>query len=150
MTEKSALSDKLSVLTEFHAARCLLLESLRVISPPRNPLNIRESERKAVSRRDTMAQRRQRGWLKKESRIPGETWVLYFRTTRKSDGRRVENKIPSGSIRDLPDKRTAWAEVERLHLPINPVDSRRGGTLHIVFLELGSCRAFCFLTITCV
>ena len=74
-----------------------------------------------------MAQRRQRGWLKKESRIPGETWVLYFRTTRKSDGRRVENKIPIGLIRDLPDKRTAWAEVERLHLPINPVDSRRGG-----------------------
>jgi hypothetical protein len=89
-------------------------------------LNIRESERKAVSRRDTMVQRRQRGWLKKESRIPGETWVLYFRTTRKSDGRRVENKIPIGLIRDLPDKHTAWAEVERLHLPINPVDSRRG------------------------
>jgi hypothetical protein len=62
-----------------------------------------------------MVQRRQRGWLKKESRIPGETWVLYFRTTRKSDGRRVENKIPIGLIRDLPDKRTAWAEVERLH-----------------------------------
>ena len=76
-----------------------------------------------------MAQRRQRGWLKKESRIPGETWVLYFRTTRKSDGRRVENKIPIGLIRDLPDKRTAWAEVERLHLPINPVDSRRGSHL---------------------
>jgi len=81
-----------------------------------------------VSRRDTMAQRRQRGWLKKETRIPGETWVLHFRTTRKSDGRRVENKIPIGLIRDLPDKRSAWAEVERLHLPINPVDSRRGVT----------------------
>jgi hypothetical protein len=76
-----------------------------------------------------MAQRRQRGWLKKESRIPGETWVLYFRTTRRSDGRRVENKIPIGLIRDLPDKRSAWAEVERLHLPINPVDSRRGAHL---------------------
>jgi hypothetical protein len=62
---------------------------------------------KAVSRRDTMAQRRQRGWLKKENRIQGETWVLYFRTTRKSDGRRVENKIPIGLLRDLPDKRTA-------------------------------------------
>src|SRR5258708_36468369 len=64
----------------------------------------------------------------KELRIPGETWVLHFRTTRKSDGRRVENKIPIGLVRDLPDKRTAWAEVERLHLPINPVDSRRGAT----------------------
>src|SRR5260370_32605595 len=75
-----------------------------------------------------MAQRRQRGWLKKENRTQGETWVLYLRTTGKSDRRRVENKIPIGLIRDLPDKRTAWAEVERLHLPINPVDSRRGVT----------------------
>jgi hypothetical protein len=75
-----------------------------------------------------MVQRRQRGWLKKENRIPGETWVLHFRTTRKCDGRRVEKKIPIGMVRDLPDKRSAWAEVERLHLPINPVDSRRGVT----------------------
>ena len=75
-----------------------------------------------------MAQRQQRGLLKKEIRIPGETWVLHFRATRKSDSRRVENKIPIGLVRDFPDKRTAWAEVERLHLPINPVDSRRGVT----------------------
>jgi hypothetical protein len=44
----------------------------------------------------------------------------------------VENKISIGLVRDLPDKRTAWAEVERLHLPINPVDSRRG----VTFAEL--------------
>jgi hypothetical protein len=47
-----------------------------------------------------MAQRRQRGWLKKENRTQGETWVLHFRTTRKSDGKRVENKrqaLPSGT-----------------------------------------------------
>jgi hypothetical protein len=37
-----------------------------------------------------MAQRHQRGWLKKEERAQGETWVLFFRTTRKSDGKRVE------------------------------------------------------------
>ncbi len=41
-----------------------------------------------------MAQRHQRGWLKMEKRAQGETWVLFFRTTRKSDGKRVENKIP--------------------------------------------------------
>ena len=76
-----------------------------------------------------MAQRRQRGWLKKETRIQGETWVLYFRTTRKVDGRRVENKIPIGFVRDFPDKSSAWDEVERLHLALNPVDSRRGVTL---------------------
>jgi len=41
-----------------------------------------------------MAQRPQRGWLKKEKRTQGETRVLFFRTTRKSDGKRVENKVP--------------------------------------------------------
>jgi hypothetical protein len=34
-----------------------------------------------------MAQRDQRGWLKKEKRAQGETWVLFFRTTRQSDGK---------------------------------------------------------------
>jgi hypothetical protein len=75
-----------------------------------------------------MAQRNQRGWLKKESRAQGETWVLFFRTSRKSDGKRVENKIPIGLVKDLPDKENAWAEIKRLHLPINKVDSRRGIT----------------------
>jgi hypothetical protein len=41
----------------------------------------------------TMAQRNQRGWLKKEKGAQGETWVLFFRTTRRPDGRRVEQKI---------------------------------------------------------
>jgi len=75
-----------------------------------------------------MAQRHQRGWLKKEKRSQGETWVLYFRTTRKSDGKRVESKIPIGLVKDFPEKRSMWAEVERLHLPINPVNPRRGIT----------------------
>ena len=72
-----------------------------------------------------MAQRRQRGWLKKEKRSQGETWVLFFRTTRKSDGKRVENKIPIGLVKDFSD---AWSEVKRLHFHINRVDSRRGVT----------------------
>ena len=50
--------------------------------------------------------------------------MLFFRTTRKSDGQRVENKVPIGLVKDFPDKSCAWAEVERLHLPINQVDSR--------------------------
>src|SRR5580704_1054301 len=50
-----------------------------------------------------MAQRHQRGWLKKEKRAQGETWVLFFRTTRKSDGKRVENKIPIGLVQHLPE-----------------------------------------------
>jgi hypothetical protein len=48
-----------------------------------------------------MAQRHQCGWLKKEKRAQGETWVLFFRTTRKSDGKRVENKIPIGFVRNF-------------------------------------------------
>src|SRR5438034_5712259 len=75
-----------------------------------------------------MVQRHQRGWLKKENRVPGETWVFYFRTTRKSYCKRVENKIPIGLVQDFPDRNSAWAEVERLHLQINQVDSRRGVT----------------------
>ncbi len=75
-----------------------------------------------------MAQRHQRGWLKKEKRAQGETWVLFFRTTRKSDGKRVKNKIPIGLVRCLPDARSAWTEVERLHCPVNGVDVRRGLT----------------------
>ncbi len=73
-----------------------------------------------------MAQRHQRGWVKKEKRAQGETWVLFFRTTRQSDGKRVENKVPIGLVRHLPEASSAWAEVERLHVPINRVDVRRG------------------------
>ena len=73
-----------------------------------------------------MAQRHQKGWLKKETRSQGETWILFFRTTRKSDGKRVENKIAIGSVRDFPETSDAWAEVERLHFHINEVNSRRG------------------------
>src|SRR6266403_2938185 len=63
---------------------------------------------------------------KKERHAQGETWVLFFRTTRKSDGKRVENKVPIGLLRHLPDASSAWDEVERLHVPINGVDVRRG------------------------
>jgi hypothetical protein len=73
-----------------------------------------------------MAQRHQRGWLKKKRRAQGETWVLFFRTTRQSDGKRVENKVPIGLVRDLPEASSAWAEVERLHVPINRADARCG------------------------
>ena len=73
-----------------------------------------------------MAQRHQRGWLKKEPRTQGETWMLFFRITRKCDAKRVESKIPIGLVKNFPQKSDAWAEVERLHLQINEVNSRRG------------------------
>jgi hypothetical protein len=75
-----------------------------------------------------MAQKHQRGWLKKERRSQGEMWVLFFRKTRKFDGKRVESKIPIGLVKDFPEKSRAWAEVERLHLPLNQVNSQRGVT----------------------
>jgi hypothetical protein len=70
-----------------------------------------------------MAQRNQRGWLKQEMRAEGPTWVLFFRTARKSDGRRVEHEVPIGLLKDFPDKTSAWAEVDKLHLHLNQVDS---------------------------
>jgi hypothetical protein len=57
----------------------------------------------------------------------GAPFSNYAKVRRQTSGEQ-ENKIPIGLVRDLPDKRSAWAEVERLHLPINPVDSRRGVT----------------------
>jgi hypothetical protein len=51
-----------------------------------NPYSIRSSREKRRWRRDI-----KQGWLKKEKRAQGETWVLFFRTTRKSGGKRVEN-----------------------------------------------------------
>ena len=75
-----------------------------------------------------MVQRYQRGWLKKETRTQGETWVLFYRTNRKSDGKRVESKIPIGLVRDFPEKSHTWAEVDRLRVPINQFNSRRGIT----------------------
>ena len=71
-----------------------------------------------------MTHRHQRGWLKKEKRSQGETWVLFFRTVRKSDGKRVQNKIPICLVKDFSSKDSAWEEVERQHLQINQVDFR--------------------------
>jgi len=45
-----------------------------------------------------MARRHQRGWLKKETHRDDETRILFFRTNRKSDNKRVENKVPVGLV----------------------------------------------------
>lgn len=54
--------------------------------------------------------------------------MLFYRTTRQFDGKRVENRVAIGLLKDFPEKGHAWAEVERLHLHINQVNSRRGIT----------------------
>lgn len=60
-----------------------------------------------------------RGWLRIEKRKNGRTWVLRFMTTRNTDGRRVEHKVPIGLVRDFPNQSAAWMEVERQRLNVN-------------------------------
>ena len=58
----------------------------------------------------------QRGSLRKEHRKEGPTWVLRHYVTRRSDGKRVEHKIPIGLVCDFKTEGAAWAEVERQHV----------------------------------
>jgi RNA:NAD 2'-phosphotransferase (TPT1/KptA family) len=57
-----------------------------------------------------MAQRHQRGWLKKEKRAQGETWVLFFRTTRQSDRMLAAGKMLSAILSHAPDKNGLTAD----------------------------------------
>jgi integrase len=57
----------------------------------------------------------QRGALRKVHRKTGETWVLRYRVTQPG-GRRVENTLPVGLVRDFPNEKNAWREVDRLGL----------------------------------
>ena len=55
----------------------------------------------------------QRGALRKLHRKAGETWVLRYRVT-SADGKRVENNVNVGLVRDFPKEKDAWREVDRL------------------------------------
>ena len=59
----------------------------------------------------------QRGSLKAVRRKEGATWVLRYRVTA-SDGRRVENIMQVGLVRDFPKEKDAWHEVDKLGLPV--------------------------------
>jgi len=59
----------------------------------------------------------QRGSLKAVKRKEGATWVLRYRLTA-SDGRRVENIMQVGLVRDFPKEKDAWHEVDKLRLPV--------------------------------
>ena len=65
-----------------------------------------------------------RGWLKVEERKSGKMWVLRFKTSRKTDGKRVEHKVPVGLVREFPSESSAWMEVQRQHLNVNTPDFR--------------------------
>ena len=64
----------------------------------------------------------QRGSLKKLPRKDGETWVLRYRVT-KPDGKRVENIMPVGLVREFPKERDAWREVDKLGLLVRINDA---------------------------
>jgi integrase len=57
----------------------------------------------------------QRGALRRVHRKAGKTWVLRYRVTQ-ADGRRAENTLPVGLVRDFPKEKDAWREVDRLGL----------------------------------
>ena len=57
----------------------------------------------------------QRGSLKQVPRKEGDTWVLRYRVTN-AEGRRVENSLPVGLVRDFPNEKAAWREVDKLGL----------------------------------
>jgi len=48
----------------------------------------------------------QRGALRKLHRKAGETWVLRYRVT-SADGKRVENNVNVGLVRDFPKEKDA-------------------------------------------
>jgi integrase len=59
----------------------------------------------------------QRGSLKQVPRKEGDTWVLRYRVTN-AQGRRVENSLPVGLVKDFPSEKSAWREVDRLSLAL--------------------------------
>jgi hypothetical protein len=83
-----------------------------------------------------------RGWLKVEERKSGKMWVLRFKTTRKTDGKRVEHKVPVEPVREFPSESSAWMEVQRQHLNVNTRDFRGAVKFsdlaeHYILHELG-------------
>jgi hypothetical protein len=94
----------------------------------RNSFDSSEFERQGTTQGETQWQKTTMRLAEDRSAHPAETWVLYFRTTRNGRRQTGGEQAHHWLVRDLPDKRTAWAKVERLHLPINPIDLRRGVT----------------------
>ncbi len=76
----------------------------------------------------------QRGSLKKVPRKEGETWVLRYRVAT-ADGRRVENTLPIGLVRDFPSEKAAWREVDTLGLLVRiNSDAPAPGRIHFASL----------------
>ena len=75
----------------------------------------------------------QRGSLKKVRRREGEIWVLRYRVTN-SEGKRVENVMLIGLVREFPKDEDARREADRLGLPVRINDSPLPGRIQFDFL----------------
>jgi hypothetical protein len=68
-----------------------------------------------------MAQRHQRGWLKKEKRAQGETWVLFFRTNWVRTGRWIFQDHQTFFTRKVRQVlRKEWCHLGRLCYTLAP------------------------------
>jgi integrase len=75
----------------------------------------------------------QRGSLVQKHRKEGATWVLRYRTST-ADGRRVENTLPVGLVRDFPKERDAWREVDKLGLLVRINQEEPAGRIKLAAL----------------
>jgi len=66
-------------------------------------------------------------------RNEGATWVRRYRVTA-SDGRRVENIMQVGLVRDFPKEKDAWREVDKLGLPVRINEAPCPGRTRFSFL----------------
>src|ERR1700674_3658774 len=76
----------------------------------------------------------QRGSLKKVRRKEGEIWVLRYRVTN-SDGRRVENVMPIGLVREFPKAKDARREADRSDSPSESTTALCPAASVLIFLR---------------
>jgi integrase len=67
-----------------------------------------------------------KGSLRAEERKDGAVWVLRFKATRASDGKRVERSRVVGSVENFPTKAQGYKEAERLKLYTISPESKQG------------------------
>ena len=60
-----------------------------------------------------MARNKGEGWLRIKKYTAGDTVLFCYQTLRTSDGKTVENHKVVGLLRDFPNEKAQWKEVER-------------------------------------
>jgi integrase len=91
----------------------------------------------------------QRGWLTKHpGKRDGTTWVFHYYRTRPETGKRVENTVTIGSIKQFHREKDAWIEVERRHLVPDAIQNKLGRVTFRELVENYRKRSFHKLAIT--